>query len=125
MDDGKRFDAHYLTTLSPDAVPVLIESLPEIGDTRLWKDYTVERAVVDRCDSRQTDWRTWNLGRSRARQPVRSHFDGQDVRAFRMIGFDSRHQDGAFMHRPDRVIHNMLWIRSPQRGISGSTVTSS
>jgi hypothetical protein len=28
------------------------------------------------------------------------------------------------MHRPDRVIHNMLWIRSPQRGISGSTVTS-
>jgi hypothetical protein len=28
------------------------------------------------------------------------------------------------MHRPDRVIHNMLWIRSPQRGISGSSVTS-
>jgi hypothetical protein len=33
-----------------------------------------------------------------------------------MISFDFRH--------PDRVIHNMLWIRSPQRGISGSTVTS-
>jgi hypothetical protein len=124
MEDGKRFDAYYLTTLSADAVPVLVESLPEIGDTRLWKDYTVEQAVVDRWDSRQADWRTWNLGRSRARQLVRSHVEDQDVRASRMISSDSRHQDRAFMHRPDRVIHNMLWIRSPQRGISGSTVTS-
>jgi hypothetical protein len=85
MEDGKRFDAYYLTTLSADAVPVLVESLPEIGDTRLWKDYTVEQAVVDRWDARQADWRTWNLGRWRARQLVRSHVEGQDVRAFRMI----------------------------------------
>jgi len=85
MEDGKRFDAYYLTTLSADAVPVLVESLPEIGDTRLWKGYTVEQAVVDRWDSRQADWRTWNLGRSRARQLVRSHVEDQDVRAFRMI----------------------------------------
>jgi hypothetical protein len=113
MEAGKRFDAYYLTTLSADAVPVLVESLPEIGDSRLSKDYTVEQAVVDRWDSREADWRTWNLGRSRARQLVRGHVEGQDVRAFRMIGFDSRHQDGAFMHRPDRVIHNMLWIRNP------------
>jgi hypothetical protein len=28
MEDGKRFDAYYLTTLSADAVPVLVESLP-------------------------------------------------------------------------------------------------
>ena len=48
MEQGKRFDAYYLTTLSADAVPVLVESLPEIGDARLWKDYTVEQAVVDR-----------------------------------------------------------------------------
>jgi hypothetical protein len=124
MEDGKRFDAYYLTTLSADAVPVLVETLPEIGDTRLRKDYTVEQAVVDRWDTRQADWRTWNLGRSRARHLVRSHVEDQDVQAFRMISFDFRHQDKAFMHRPDRVIHNMLWIRSPQRGISGSTVTS-
>jgi hypothetical protein len=125
LENGKRFDAYYLTTLSADAVPVLVASLPEIGDTRLWKDYTVEQAVVDRWDSRQVDWRTWNLGRSRARQLVRSHIEDQDVRAFRMISFDSGHQDKAFMHRPDRVIHNMLWIRCSQRGISGSSVTSS
>ena len=122
MEDGKRFDAYYLTTLSADAVPVLVESLPQIGDKRLWKDYTVEQAVVDRWDSGRADWRTWNLGRSRARQLVSGYIEDQDVR---VIGPDTRHQDRAIMHRPDRVIHNMLWIRSPQRGISGSTVTSS
>jgi hypothetical protein len=124
MEDGKRFDAYYLTTLSADAVPVLVESLPEIGDIDLWKEYTVEQAVVDRWDSRQGDWRTWNLGRSRARQLVRSYVEDQDVRAFSKINSDPRHQDRALMHHADRVIHNMLWIRSPQRGISGSTVTS-
>src|SRR5215213_4852869 len=85
MEDGKRFDAYYLTTLSAGAVPVLGEALPEIGDASLWKDYTVEQAVVDRWDSRQADWRTWNLGRSRARQLVRSHVEEHDVRAFRVI----------------------------------------
>ena len=99
MEAGKRFDAHYLTTLSADAVPVLVKALPEIGDTRLWKDYTVEQAVVDRWEIRQADWRTWNLGRSRARQLVRSHVEDQDVRAFRMISSDSGHQDRAVMHR--------------------------
>src|SRR3712207_5045920 len=99
MEDGKRFDAYYLTTLSADAVPVLVESLPEIGDIRLWKDYTVEQAVVDRWDSRQADRRTWNLGRSRARQLVRSYVEDQDIRASRMINFDSDHQDKALMHR--------------------------
>jgi hypothetical protein len=125
MEDGKRFDAYYLTTLSADAVPVLVEALPEIGDRRMWNGYTVEQAVVDRWDSGQADWRTWNLGRSRARQLVRSHVEDQNVPASRMIRADPYHQDRAFMHRTDRVIHNMLWIKRPQRGISGSTVTSS
>jgi hypothetical protein len=125
MEDGKRFDAYYLTTLSADAVPVLVESLPQIGDKRLWKGHTVEQTVVDRWNSGRADWRTWNLGRSRARQLVRGYVEDQDVRASRMIRPDTRHQDRAIMHPPDRVIHNMLWIRSPQRGISGSTVTNS
>jgi hypothetical protein len=124
MEDGKRFDAYYLTTLSADAAPVLVESLPEIGDTHMWTGYTVEQAVVDRWDAKRADWRTWNLGRSRARQVVSNYVEDKDVRASRMISLDPRHQDRAFMHRPDRVIHNMLWIRSPQRGISGSSVTS-
>jgi hypothetical protein len=124
MEQGRRFDAYYLTTLSADAAPVLVESLPEIGDTRLWKGYTLEQVVVDGWDSRQPDWRTWNLSRSRARQLVRSYVEDQDVRAPRMIRVGLSHQYRAFMHLPDRVIHNILWITSPQRGISESTVTS-
>ena len=124
MEAGKRFDAYYLTTLSADAAPVLVEALPEIGDERLWKDYTVEQAVVDRWDSKQPDWRTWNLSRSRARHLVKSYVEDQAGRSPETTGVASQHQDTAFMHRPGRVIHNMLWIKSPERGISASTVTS-
>jgi hypothetical protein len=81
MEEGKRFDAYYLTTLSADAAPVLVESLAEIGDKRLWKDFTVEQAVLARWDSKQTDWRTWNMGRSRARKSVRSYVEDQAGRA--------------------------------------------
>jgi hypothetical protein len=124
MEEGKRFDAYYLTTLSADAVPVLAESLPEIGDTRLWTGYTVEQAIVDRWGSKESDWLTWNLGRSKARQSIKGYHATQSGRAPRMTGADSRHQDKALLHPPDRVIHNMLWIRHPNRGISEATVTS-
>ena len=124
MEEGKRFDAYYLTTLSADAVPVLVRSLPEIGDKRLWKDYTVEQAVVARWDSKQPDWRTWNLGRSRAHHLIRSYVEDQAGRAPGTTAVGPQHQDRAFMHRPDGVIHNILWIKSPKWGISASTVTS-
>ena len=38
LEEGKRFDAYYLTTLSADAVPVIVESLPEIGQKPVWQD---------------------------------------------------------------------------------------
>lgn len=125
MEAGKRFDAYYVTTLSADAAPVIVESLPEIGDTRLWKDYTVEEAVVDRWNSREQDWRTWNLSRSRAHELLRSYVEGWAGRAPGTSDVGMQHQDTASMHRSDRVIHNILWIKSPKRGISASTVTSS
>jgi Domain of unknown function (DUF4173) len=78
MEAGKRFDAYYLTTLSADAAPVLLEFLPEIGDKRLGKDYTVEEAIVDRWDSKEPDWRTWNLSRSRAHDLVKRYVEDQD-----------------------------------------------
>src|SRR5215208_2550691 len=105
MEAGKRFDAHYLTTLSADAVPVLVKALPEIGDKRLWQDYTVEQDLKYRWDTRRPDWRTWNLSRSRAHQSIKNYVAAQAGRA---PGLTSQHQDRAFMHRPDRVIHNML-----------------
>ena len=121
MEEGKRFDANYLITLSADAVPVLVESLPEIGDKRLWQDYTVKQALVYRWDTRRPDWRTWNLGRSRARQSVKNYLEDQARRAPYM---SPQHQDRASIHRSDRVIHNMLWIKSAKWGISEATVTS-
>ena len=98
MEAGKRFDAYYLATLSADAAPVLVESLPEIGDTRLRKDYTVEEAVVDRWDSREPDWRTWNLSRSTAHRMLTNYAEDQDAEASMMPGSDFRHQDRALMH---------------------------
>jgi len=69
LEEGKRFDAYYLTTLSADAAPVLLEALPEIPEERLViePDFSVEQAIVHRWRDGETDWRTWNLSRERAR----------------------------------------------------------
>jgi hypothetical protein len=125
MEQGKRFDAYYLTTLSADAVPVLVDSLPEIGDKVLWKDHTVKQDLVYRWDTKRPDWRTWNLGRARARQSIKTYLEDQPEGALAMTVADSQHQDRAFIHPSDRVIHNILWIKSPKRGITEATVTSS
>jgi hypothetical protein len=66
MEAGKRFDAYYLTGLSADAVPVMIEALPTM-------DEADRRIVVEdlegfsRWSRGNSDWRTWNLSRFRAR----------------------------------------------------------
>jgi hypothetical protein len=39
LEEGKRFDAYYLTTISADAAPMLSDALPEIGDRRLSPEY--------------------------------------------------------------------------------------
>jgi hypothetical protein len=68
MDEGKRFDAYYLTLLSADAAPVLVESLPRMSEA---DRQTVEENLRARwANAEATDWRTWNLSRSRARYLV-------------------------------------------------------
>src|SRR5262249_1072165 len=68
-----RFDAVYNSALSADAVPILISSLPSVGDT--------ERTVVAGCllqrwgGAAEPDWRTWNLARPEARQLVRTDLE--------------------------------------------------
>ena len=69
LEEGERFDAYYLTTLSADAAPVLFDALPELAGKRVAPEagLTVEEAIVDRYrENEQGDWRTWNLSRSRA-----------------------------------------------------------
>jgi hypothetical protein len=45
---SEELDAYYLTTLSADAVPVLVEALPRIRDRRIGSGYTLEQALLDR-----------------------------------------------------------------------------
>ena len=71
MQAGERFDAYYLTHLSADAAPVLVESLPRMNeaDRRM-----VEEDLRARwADPAETDWRTWNLSRSQARHVVQTY----------------------------------------------------
>ena len=67
MENGRTFDAPYLASLSADAVPPLLASLGAMGegDRR-----TVEEALRSRWTSSGADWRTYNLGRSRAQEMV-------------------------------------------------------
>jgi len=89
LEEGKRFDAYYLTTLSADAAPVLSDALPEIGDRRLFSEYdrvmpsgeekmiegpTLERDLLDLWAANRTDWRTWNLSRWRADRLTDSYY---------------------------------------------------
>jgi Domain of unknown function (DUF4173) len=61
LEEGKRFDAYYLTTLSADAAPALFDALPEIPEERLLiqGDFSVEQALVRRWKGGESDWRTW------------------------------------------------------------------
>lgn len=83
LEEGERFDPYYLTTLSPDAAPVLVAALPRIGDEPLYEDEmlqesdeespTIRKTILDSYNSQvSSDWRTWNLSRYRAKKLARS-----------------------------------------------------
>lgn len=91
--DGKDLDVMYLASLSADAVPVLVESYPEVGDKRLYEDTgilpsgkgkslkgpTLEEAVTKRWRKPSTDWRSWNLSRHRAHAMVQKSVRGESA----------------------------------------------
>ncbi|HEY5644603.1 MAG TPA: DUF4173 domain-containing protein [Pseudomonadales bacterium] len=64
---GKAFDAAYHLSLSGDAAPVLVSALPNLSpDDRC----TLAKRLLERWSPSEPDWRTWSLGRSRARKVV-------------------------------------------------------
>jgi len=82
LQDGKRFDAEYLTHLSADAAPVLVKALPEIGyrhlnpsyegttpsgEKKVFKGPTLENQLLSQWGY-EGDWRSWNISRQRADQ---------------------------------------------------------
>jgi hypothetical protein len=73
MEDGKIFDAPYLTSLSADAVPSLLTSL---GAMSRGDRHSVEEALRSQWSSAGGDWRTYNLSRSRAEEIVNEELSG-------------------------------------------------
>ncbi len=66
------FDAKYALTLGGDAVPALIDAMPRLGAE---ERCVVVRGLLARWDKADTDWRTWNWSRARARRLVRNQAD--------------------------------------------------
>jgi hypothetical protein len=66
------FDAQYAASLSADAVPVLVAALPHLPPP---DQCAVARVLLKRWGASDTDWRTWNWSRSRARRLVSEHAD--------------------------------------------------
>jgi hypothetical protein len=75
MEAGKEFDAYYLTHLSADAAPVLLESLPRMSEA---DRQVIEEDLRTRW-THQRDWRTWNLSRARARHLVETRLSNLNL----------------------------------------------
>ena len=67
---GRSFDADYAASLSADAVPALMESLPVLSaeDQRI----VAIRVSDSWLKAERADWRTWNWSRSEASRVVRN-----------------------------------------------------
>jgi len=69
MQQGRAFDSSYVTNLSDDAVPALLESISEMD---VEKQCVVRRKLSHRFETAQAenDFRTWNWSRSAARKQM-------------------------------------------------------
>ncbi|HEY3366699.1 MAG TPA: DUF4173 domain-containing protein [Symbiobacteriaceae bacterium] len=81
LETGRRFDSHYLTTLSADATPVLLAALPKLeGEDR----FTVANGLLNRRESPiHRDWRSWNWGRSQEDAALAANLDALKAMAGR------------------------------------------
>ena len=76
-----RFDRDYLVSLSADAVPALVESLPHLRPrTRCELAW---RMGAEGWETEGADWRSWNWGRARAREVLEKY--EEDIRRFRCV----------------------------------------
>ncbi|HEX5413522.1 MAG TPA: DUF4173 domain-containing protein [Terriglobia bacterium] len=70
-NQGRKFDASYVSTLSADAVPALAAHLQELKpqDSR-----TIATRILKQWPAgKRSDWRSWSWGRARAAQAVENH----------------------------------------------------
>ena len=63
---GKQIDADYITSLSADSIPALIEAMPNISEPARQKAAT--KVIHNWSEQGDPGWRSWNWARSHARQ---------------------------------------------------------
>jgi hypothetical protein len=69
--EGRSFDAHYAASLSADAAPALLSSLPALNehDRRIIAEGFLEDSSWDES----TDWRSWNWARAERGRLMRKY----------------------------------------------------
>jgi hypothetical protein len=68
LASGRSFDPNYVTSLSADAVPALVEALPAMDDAR--RRSIEKQLLANGSAPAREDWRTWNWSRERASRAV-------------------------------------------------------
>ena len=78
MQEGRMFDSNYVTELSDDAAPALLESLPAMG---FEQQCMIKYKLSARLEKAQTenDFRTWNFSRWKARRETSQFADRLDT----------------------------------------------
>lgn len=76
---GRIFDAHYASSLSADAAPALLESLPVLNEND--RHIIAASILEDSSPYESTDWRNWNWSRAERRKIARENMDALRVMA--------------------------------------------
>jgi hypothetical protein len=78
MQEGRMFDSNYVSELSDDAAPALLESLPTMGFER---QCFIKYKLAQRLEKAQTenDFRTWNFSRWKARREMSEAAESLDT----------------------------------------------
>ena len=78
LQEGRGFDSFYVSALSDDAVPALLENLPAMS---FEQQCTVKNKISHRFEmtKAEKDFRTWNWSRSVAREAMTQHGEYLDT----------------------------------------------
>jgi hypothetical protein len=78
MQEGRSFDSQYITNLSDDAVPALLESLPAMKfEPRCRVKWKLAWRLQDAKN--ENDFRTWNFSRWQARRKMTQYSQSMDA----------------------------------------------
>jgi hypothetical protein len=76
LDDGREFDAAYVSMLGADAVPVLIDRLDRLAPA---DQCTVARSLLGEWSDHEAETRGWNYARQRAADAVKDNRARQEA----------------------------------------------